>query len=248
MSAKIYQNPLWVRSRPIPVHLLFAILIMAAPMLAFSLVNTLTPRPTARISPEIALITPPLASVAMPNSVIEEAQAPPILPIAPKAPVEKVAEALTPQLRAALKHVARRYHVSAEALRPIFHTVQLTGRERDVDPLLLVAIIGIESGFNPFSESAMGALGLMQVVPRFHRNKLPAGAAKSRFLDPVTNVQVGTHVLQESIIRHGGLIPGLQQFGGAINDQEQTYANRVLAEKERIEQAVRHNTGIRTSS
>jgi hypothetical protein len=211
-------------------------------VLAFSLVNTLAPQSAAKIFPEIALITP-LASVATPNSVVEEAQAP---SIPPKAPLEKGAEVLTPQLRAALDHVARRYHVSPEALHPVFHTVQLTGRERDVDPLLLVAIIGIESGFNPFSESAMGALGLMQVVPRFHRDKLPAGAEKSRFLDPVTNVQVGTHVLQESIRRNGGLIPGLQQFGGAINDQEQTYANKVLAEKERIEQAVRRNGGTRT--
>ncbi len=156
----------------------------------------------------------------------------------PSGTLAKVDEVLTPRLRAVLDHIARRYRVSPDALRPIFQTVQLSGRERNLDPLLIVAIIGIESSFNPFSESSMGALGLMQVVPRFHQDKLPAGAEKSHFLDPVTNIRVGTHVLQESISRNGGLIAGLQQFGGAINDEERTYSNKVLAEKERLEQAV----------
>ena len=225
--------------RSIPLHLFLSGLIITAPALAFSLVSSLVGAPVVKIFPKVALM-PPAESIASPN--VEEKA--PLL--TDNMPLEKMSEALTPQLRAALDHIARRYRVSPEALRPIFHTVQLTGRERNVDPLLLVAIIGIESGFNPFSESAMGALGLMQVIPRFHQDKLPAGAEKSHFLDPVTNVQVGTHVLQESIRRSGGLIPGLQQFGGAVDDQEQTYANKVLAEKERIEQAVRRNGGTRT--
>lgn len=152
---------------------------------------------------------------------------------------EEADEALTPRMLAVLEQVTRRYRVSSEALRPIFQAAQSTGRERNLDPLLIVAVIGVESGFNPFSESSMGALGLMQLIPRFHQEKLPAGAGKAQFLDPVVNVQVGTHVLQESIRRNGGLIAGLQQFGGAINDEGQAYANKVLAEKERLELAVR---------
>jgi len=45
-------------------------------------------------------------------------------------------------------------------------------------------------------------------------------------------------VLKESIRRYGGLEVGLQQFGGAINDPERRYSSRVLAEKQRLEQAV----------
>ena len=148
---------------------------------------------------------------------------------------------LTPRMRAVLEHVARRYRVSAEALHPVFQAAQQTGHERNVDPLLIVAVSGIESRFNPFSESTMGALGLMQVMPRFHQDKLPVGAERSYFLDPISNIRVGTHVLQESIHRNGDLISGLQQFGGAINDETQTYANKVLAEKERLEQAAGKN-------
>ncbi len=107
-----------------------------------------------------------------------------------------------------------------------------------LDPLLIIAVIGVESGFNPFSQSVFGAQGLMQVVPRFHMDKLPEEADRSDFLDPVVNVQVGAKVLKESIRRFGGVEGGLQQFGGNANDPDRRYAGKVLAEKQRLEQAV----------
>ncbi len=154
---------------------------------------------------------------------------------------ESPGETLTPRMRAALDSVTRRYRVSAAALEPIFLTAQTSGHERQLDPLLIVAIIGIESGFNPFAESSMGALGLMQVIPRFHLDKVPQGAGRQAFLDPVINVRIGTRALHESIRRQGGLIAGLQQFGGAIDDDERGYSSKVLAEKLRLENAVRRN-------
>jgi soluble lytic murein transglycosylase-like protein len=150
-------------------------------------------------------------------------------------------EALTPSMRGALDYVTRRYRVSQKALLPIFEAAQLTGREHGLDPLLIVAIIGIESGFNPLAESSMGAQGLMQVIPRFHQDKLPEGASDSSFLDPVINVQVGVLVLQEAIRRRGSLIGGLQQYAGS-SDSEGAYASKVLAEKKRLEQPVRRIT------
>ncbi len=145
--------------------------------------------------------------------------------------------ALNPRMRGALDYVSRRYRVSTDALQPIFATAQTVGRELHLDPLLIIAVIGVESGFNPFSQSVFGAQGLMQVVPRFHLDKLPDEAAPAAFLDPVTNVQVGARVLKESISRNGGLEDGLQQFGGASNDPERRYSLKVLAEKQRLEQA-----------
>ena len=142
---------------------------------------------------------------------------------------------LEPRLSAAMDYVSRRYKVSAEAVQPIFATAQVVGRELHIDPLLIIAVIGVESSFNPFSQSGFGAQGLMQVVPRFHQDKLPEEAS---FLDPVTNVQVGARVLKEYIHRHGGLEEGLQQFGGAMNDAGRRYAGKVLAERQRLEQAV----------
>ena len=223
--------------RPVSAGLYFG-LILAVLILCFSHIDRVIAATSGDETSEAK--RPPMVERAAPAEVNPVRPSPAIQAAAP----QTASEVLTPQMRATLEHVARRYRVSSEALVPIFRAVQSSGRERKLDPLLIVAVIGIESGFNPFSESAMGALGLMQVMPRFHLDKLPAGTEKWQFLDPATNIQVGAHILQESIHRHGGLIPGLQQFAGALNDEAQAYANKVLAEKERLEQAAR-SSGLR---
>jgi hypothetical protein len=151
--------------------------------------------------------------------------------------VDEKSETLSPTMRGALNYVSKRYRVSTDALQPIFATAQEAGRELRMDPLLIIAVIGVESGFNPLSQSVVGAQGLMQVMPRFHKDKLPSDAGELPFFDPLTNVQVGAKVLKESIRRNGGIEPGLQQFGGAINDPARRYATKVLAEMQRLEQA-----------
>lgn len=150
---------------------------------------------------------------------------------------------LTPTMGAALESVVQRYRVSPEALLPVFEAAQAAGRARHLDPLLIIAVIAIESRFNPFSQSSMGAQGLMQIIPRYHPEKLPAAAAGGSFLDPVGNVHAGARILQEAVQRNGGLVEGLQFYAGALDDPEQGYANKVLAEKLRLEQAARRKIG-----
>lgn len=152
-------------------------------------------------------------------------------------PAEQSTPALTPKMRGALDYVSKHYRVSNEALEPIFAAAQSAGKELRLDPLLIIAVIGVESAFNPYSQSAVGATGLMQVVPRYHLDKLPDDVDRSGFLDPLTNVRVGAKVLRESISRSGGVENGLQQFGGAVNDPDRRYSTKVLAEKQRLEQA-----------
>ena len=146
------------------------------------------------------------------------------------------ATSLTASTQAALEYVSRRYKVSAQALMPIFEAAEAAARERQLDPLLLIAVIGIESRFNPYSQSILGAQGLMQIIPRFYLDKVPKGSGSQPFLDPVTNVRIGAQILQETIQHHGNLMAGLQHYGGAANDEDQTYANKVMAEKQRLEQ------------
>lgn len=169
----------------------------------------------------------PLLASELPEALPEVVEVPP--PAAP-API------LSPRMQSALDYVKRRYRVSPEALVPVFEIAQMIGKERSIDPLLIVAIIGIESGFNPFAESAMGAQGLMQIIPRFHQDKLPDSAGERPLLDPLINIRVGVRVLEEAIHRRGGLIPGLQYYAGS-SDSEASYASKVLAEKARLEQA-----------
>ena len=147
---------------------------------------------------------------------------------------------LKPHLLGVLEYVKRRYRVSPEAVLPVFEVAELIGRERRIDPLLILAIIGVESGFNPFAESTMGARGLMQVIPRFHMDKVPEGMGSRQLFDPAVNIRVGVHVLEEAIRRRGGLTAGLQSYAGS-SDSEGSYASKVLAEKARLEKAARRN-------
>ena len=78
----------------------------------------------------------------------------------------------------------------------------------------------------------------VSLMPRLHKDKLPEEADHAAFLDPVINVQVGAKVLHDAIRRFGGVEDGLQQFGGAANDPSRRYSLKVLAEKQRLEQAV----------
>ena len=147
-------------------------------------------------------------------------------------------ETLTPKMRAALLFVSRKYHVSAEALEPVFMAAQHAGKDARVSPLLILAVISVESRFNPFAESVVGAQGLMQVMPQWHQDKIPEGMGSKALFDPETNVQVGAQILAESIRHEGGLVAGLQQFAGAIDDPDLAYANKVIAEKQELETAV----------
>lgn len=159
----------------------------------------------------------------------------------PVADEEIAVDELSPRMRTALESVSRRYRVAMEPLEPIFAAAEAAGREYRLDPLLIVSVMAVESRFNPFSESVMGAQGLMQVMPRYHQDKLPGGADERSFFDPVLNLRVGARILRESIRRNGSLAAGLQQFAGALDDPDQRYAARVLAEKARLESAAQRS-------
>lgn len=112
-----------------------------------------------------------------------------------------------------------------------------------LDPLLILAVIAVESRFNPIAESIVGAKGLMQVVPAMHEDKLGTlGGARGLF-DPMINIYVGTQILSEYIVRQGGLQAGLQYYNGAASDATASYAKKVLAEQERLRQAVHEREG-----
>lgn len=146
---------------------------------------------------------------------------------------------LSPEMERVKRFVSRRYKVSRVALRPILATAETTGHKLGLDPLLLVAVIAVESSFNPFAESVVGAQGLMQVIPRFHMDKIGDNADEDALFDPRTNIRVGAMVLKEGLRRTGSLQAALQYYGGAGNDAQARYANKVLSMQSRLAVAAR---------
>ena len=142
------------------------------------------------------------------------------------------------RLQALANHLARRYRVAPEPLEELVHAAFAAGRLTQLDPLLILAVIAIESRFNPIAESDYGARGLMQVVPRFHLEKLAGHGGEATLLEPHTNILVGTRILDEYIQRTGSLEAGLQLYAGAADDPARGYAQRVLAEQQRLMQVM----------
>ncbi|HRP96922.1 MAG TPA: transglycosylase SLT domain-containing protein [Rhodocyclaceae bacterium] len=163
----------------------------------------------------------------------------PAQPLPPAA--ERGEVALSAEMQRVRDWVARRYRVSSIALEPVLAEAENSAREAGLDPLLIVAMMAVESSFNPFAESDVGAQGLMQVIPRWHKDKIGEDAGDDALFDPLLNVQVGTQVLVEGLQRYGTLQAALQYYGGARNDPEARYSKKVLAMKQRIASAARAN-------
>lgn len=150
------------------------------------------------------------------------------------APVAEVDDGLSVEMERVRDWVAERYRVSTDTLEPVLAAAQEAGRDRGIDPLLIVAIMAVESSFNPRAQSHMGAQGLMQVMPRYHQDKIGKKRGKNALFDPEFNVQVGTHVLHETITRYGSVQRALQAYNGSLGDPSMRYPRKVLAMKKRL--------------
>ncbi len=139
---------------------------------------------------------------------------------------------LTRQQAAVAMWLARRYRVAPEPVSRLVQEAWAVGPKVGVDPTLILAIMAIESSFNPFAQSPVGAQGLMQVMTRVHDEKYQRFGGILAAFDPVANLKVGVQVLKECIQRAGSVEAGLRYYVGAGNQEDDNgYAGKVLAEQ-----------------
>ena len=138
------------------------------------------------------------------------------------------------------------YRVSENAIEPALAAAETHAEELGFDPLLIVAIMAVESSFNHRAVSNMGAQGLMQVIPRYHKDKLGANRGRNALFDPEVNVRVGALVLHEGLQRYGSMQRALQYYNGALKDPKARYTRKVMALKKRL-MTIAGRTDPRTS-
>jgi hypothetical protein len=146
-----------------------------------------------------------------------------------------------PKQQAAVAYwLSKKYRVAPEPLSALVIEAYEIGVRTKLDPTLILAVMAIESGFNPFAQSAVGAQGLMQVMTQVHSDKYESFGGKFAAFDPLTNLKVGVRVLQECITRAGSLEGGLRFYVGAANiEDDGGYAGKVLAEHARLQLVAR---------
>lgn len=149
------------------------------------------------------------------------------------------AEPLDATQQALVEHLSRRFFIATGATERMVLASYRAALEVGLDPLLVLAVISVESRFNPIAESVMGAKGLMQIIPRYHLDKLRAAGGEDAVFDPESNIQVGARILQEYVYRTGTLEAGLQFYNGALRDNSAAYAQKVMAERSRLEQVLK---------
>ncbi len=133
--------------------------------------------------------------------------------------------------------LSKKYRVAPEPLSVLVAEAYDIGARAKIDPTLILAIMAIESSFNPFAQSSVGAQGLMQVMTKVHTDKYENFGGHFAAFDPVTNLRVGVKVLQECIARAGSVEGGLRYYVGAANlPDDGGYAAKVMAEHFRLRQ------------
>jgi len=135
--------------------------------------------------------------------------------------------------------IARRYHVAQEPVSELVKAAFDTGREVGLDPLLLLSVMAIESGFNPYAESGVGAQGLMQVMSKVHSDKFEYFGGSHAALEPLANIKVGALVLKDCIARGGSVAGGLRFYVGSTAPDDGGYGAKVLAERSRLRDVAR---------
>ena len=132
--------------------------------------------------------------------------------------------------------LSKKYRVAPEPLSALVAEAYDAGSRSQLDPTLILAVMAIESGFNPFAQSTEGAQGLMQVMTQVHRDKYQNFGGKLAAFDPLANLRVGVKVLRDCIRLAGSVESGLRSYVGASSEErEGGYTAKVMAEHARLQ-------------
>lgn len=102
-------------------------------------------------------------------------------------------------------------------IKRIVNAVFAQAQKHNLDPLLILSTIKHESRFRVQAANPSGAKGLMQVMPRWHRDKI----AGRNIFDIETNIEVGTQVLVDCLDKFNGVIAkGLRCYSGGAAKYE----------------------------
>lgn len=138
-----------------------------------------------------------------------------------------------------VSYISKHYSISRKGARRIVEAVMAESKRSQVDKSLITAVIAVESRFHPYALSRGNAEGLMQIIPRWHPDKMARIGGEEHIVDTRHNIATGTLALKEYLNRHNQNVAlALQQYNGSLNDPKRRYSNRVLAEKRRIDQWV----------
>jgi len=148
---------------------------------------------------------------------------------------------LPPEQARMARWLASTYKVAPEPVAALVREAHLVGPRLKLQPTMILAVMATESSLHPFSQSAAGAQGLMQVMPKVHARRFEEHGGPMTAFDPLTNLRVGARVLHDCVKLTGGTIEdGLRFYLGGSRVDDATaaeYIAKVKALKAQLEEA-----------
>ena len=195
------------------------------------------PTPTAGLNSAkqqtIALLMPSVAQLPV-KSISHLSDRIPASKIDPQALDSNLMGSIQNQ-RAVADFFEKKYKLDRAKIEEYVSNTVLIAKEVNIDPVLLLAVISVESNFNPNTKSHAGAEGLMQVMTNVHKDKYAHFGGTSDATKPEVNIRVGAYILKYLIATAGSLRNGLKFYVGAANAEDDGgYADKVMAERNRI--------------
>lgn len=110
-----------------------------------------------------------------------------------------------PEITALSRDIGRRFHLAQSAAQSITSAAFSAARVRGIDPTLVLAVAAVESKFKPRAVNPLtGAKGLMQVVPKWHQDKVLGVGGESSLLLIAPNINVGAAILADYVEAEDG--------------------------------------------
>lgn len=94
-------------------------------------------------------------------------------------------------------------------------------KEYHMDPLLIIAVIKVESDFQPEAVSSMDARGLMQVLPKtgaWIADEIDEPFEQKKLFDPETNIRYGTYYLRYLIDHFNNEDVAIAAYNGGMGN------------------------------
>jgi hypothetical protein len=203
-----------------PPSLLESSAVMTAPLKLVSLLEAPIQSLVQRFKPS----SPPVSVLINPSDemlVVTQGQ------LKPSIAIQRI------QTQQALKqHLQDTYSVEDTMAQEVVMSAFQAGQKYNIDPLLLLAVMKVESTFNPRAVSPANAKGLMQVLPQAHPEKIAAVGGVHQLFVPQINIKMGAQILRDCLDRAGTMAKALQFYNGSPYDAKQKYANKVLTARQ----------------
>ena len=124
----------------------------------------------------------------------------------------------------AMSHKLKRYVKDPEERLYILRNVHREAKRAGLEPEIVLAVIQIESAFNPYAVSVVGAQGMMQVMPFW---KKEIGRPNDNLINMETNLRYGCTILKHYLDREKGkLAPALARYNGSYGSTK--YSRKVM--------------------